>query len=193
MTPYETYVLYSALKNHFTTESYDFIKYHGKIKTSIDQFQTRKDRFFFAKLAKRKDVKDFLISNFVIGESNLWVGDLVGNCKYEQIYVDWKKRFQALSYYFEQELKNCLTSLDENVIVKNQQHPFLLKIFLRKKISIESLIILDDLLGFSKHWNKELGDDIVWKEVNLLCKKYRPFLNYDKQKMRNIALTVFDK
>ena len=39
MTPYETYVLYSALKNHFTTESYDFIKYNGSMSTGRKDFK----------------------------------------------------------------------------------------------------------------------------------------------------------
>ena len=190
MTPYEAYVLYCALKMHFTTEDYDFIKYNGKFKTSVDNFERRRDKFFFAKLAKRKDIKEYLISSFVSSNST-WIGDLVNNSSIEEHFIDWKKRTQALSYFYEEELKKLLTNLDENVIVKEHQHPFLLKLVLRKKVSIETLVILNDLLNFFPHWNKQLESDILWKDVHLLCRKYRSFLQYDKKAMKAITLKVF--
>jgi hypothetical protein len=32
----------------------------------------------------------------------------------------------------------------------------------------------------------------MWEDIRTLCTKYRPFLQYDKKKMRAIALQVFD-
>lgn len=192
MSPFEAYQLYAALKSHFSSESYDFIKYNGKVKANQSNFETRKDRFFFAKLAKRKDAKDFLIANFIVKGSNIWIGDLVNNADCEKNFSEYKKRTQALGYNFEEDLKQCLTNFDENVIVKEHQHPFLLKLFLRKKIAIETIIILNELTGFFAHWNKQLKDDIVWKDIHLLCVKYRPFLSYDSKRMRSIALNMFE-
>jgi hypothetical protein len=176
---------------HFTTKDYDYIKYNGKLRITGDQFERRKDKYFFHKLAKRKDVKEFLIANFVSGNNQIWIGDLVNNSSTEENYTQWKKRTQALAYMFEEDLKKCLTNLDDNVIIKDNQHPFMLKLFLRKKISIETLLILNDLTGFFSHWNKHLKDDIIWKDVHLVCVKYRPFLNYDKAKMKATALKIF--
>jgi hypothetical protein len=192
MTPFEAYVLYCALKQHFTSASYDFNKYHGKVKLSIESFEKRGDRFFYAKLAKRKDLKEYLISNFIATGPKIWVGDLVNSVDAETIFMNWKKRTQSLSYYFEEDLKNCLTNLDENLIIRDNQHPHLLKLFLRKKISLETLIILNELLGFFKHWNKKLSDDIIWKDVYIICEKYRPFMLYDINKMKKIALNIFE-
>jgi len=192
MTPYEAYVLYCALKMHFTTDSYDFQKYQGKVRVLVDNFEKRKDKFFFTKLSRRKDAKEFLIANFIASGPNIWIGDLVNSTEAENNLTQWKKRTQALGYLFEEDLKKLLTSLDDNVIIKEHQHPFLLKLFFRKKISLETLVVLNDLLGFFKHWNKELSEDILWKDTHLLCNKYRLFLDYDKKKMRNIALKVFE-
>jgi len=191
MTPFDAYVMYCALKMHFTTKDYDFIKYNGKLRITGDHFERRKDKYFFHKLAKRKDVKEFLISNFVSNTNQTWIGDLVNNSSTEDNYTEWKKRTQAIAYSFEEDLKKCLTKLDDNVIITDNQHPFMLKLFLRKKISIETLIILNDLIGFFSHWNKHLKDDIIWKDIHLLCVKYRPFLQYDKVKMKSIALKIF--
>ena len=42
-------------------------------------------------------------------------------------------------------------------------HPEILKWFLRKEVSVETVLILDSLLSFMKRLDKELEDDIVWK------------------------------
>ena len=50
--PYESYKLYNALKLHFETDSYDAIKYNFKTSIKPQSFFNRKDKYFFAKLAK---------------------------------------------------------------------------------------------------------------------------------------------
>ena len=50
--PFESYKLYNALKLHFETDGYDAIKYHFKTSIKPTSFFKRKDKFFFAKLAK---------------------------------------------------------------------------------------------------------------------------------------------
>jgi len=192
MTPYETYILYCALKSHFTTENYDFIKYNGKIKSSADSFEKRRDRFFFAKLSKRSDIKEYLISVFTQNKPIKWIGDLVNNSSLEDSYTEWKKRNQALAYFYSEDLKNLLTNLEDNITIKDDQHPFLLKMFLRKKISLETLVILNDLCKFFPYWNKHLENDPLWNDIELLCRKYRSFLNYDRKEMRKITVKVFN-
>jgi hypothetical protein len=188
MTRYEAYVLYCALKRHFTSNSYDFLKYNGKVKVNAEAFETRNDRFLFEKLAKHPDPKNLIISNLLVNDK-FWVGDAIAG---ESVWVDWKRRTQALGYNFEEDLKKLLTNLDDNVIIKSSDHPYLLKMFMRKKVSIETLVILEDLLGFFKHWNQKLKGDIMWEDIHLKCVKYRPFLHYERKKMKGIALKVFE-
>jgi hypothetical protein len=59
-TGFAAYALWNALKLHFTSESYDYFKYKGKMKISDESFLKRRDRFFFAKL-ERKYKKSELI------------------------------------------------------------------------------------------------------------------------------------
>ena len=68
VTPFETYKSYLGLKNHFTKEKYDYHKYCGKSRATVQSFYKRKDRFFFEKLSRQKndeEVIDFFVSNFV--------------------------------------------------------------------------------------------------------------------------------
>jgi len=44
---YDAYTLYLGIKFHFHTDTYDFIKYNGKVKSDINSFLKRKDKYHF--------------------------------------------------------------------------------------------------------------------------------------------------
>ena len=66
---------------------------------------------------------------------------------------------------------------------KPGHHPQVLKEHLKQNLSLETLIILDKILGYSKKYDKIL-DDLMWKTVSSKIKKYNPF-------MANINITKF--
>ena len=47
---YDAYTLYLGIKLHFHSDSYDFVKYNGKVKSDINSFLKRKDKYHFGKL-----------------------------------------------------------------------------------------------------------------------------------------------
>jgi len=193
MTPYESYVMYLALKRHFTSESYDFIKYNGKIPVSPAAFDARKDKYQFQKLSKKEDVKNFLVANFVETGPNIWVGDLVSNSRSDHIYNVWLGRQQSLTRTFKTDLEKLKSNFDENFKpTETSSHPYLLKLFLSKSISIETLIILNELVAFFPAWCKILKDDPIWANVYLLCNKYKPFIKFDKQKFKELAIKTIN-
>jgi hypothetical protein len=59
--------------------------------------------------------------------------------------------------------------------------------YLQGNISIESMVILDMMLNYSKKFNKKLLDP-VWETVEMKIQKYKPFLNIDVDKFKNILL-----
>ena len=69
------------------------------------------------------------------------------------------------------------------------RHPDILKSYLRDDISIETLVILDRILGFSKDWNSKLSDP-VWETVNMRMRKYSPFLNIDVSRYKKVLKQV---
>jgi hypothetical protein len=189
MTPFESYKTFLAVKSHFTSDSYDYVKYNGKVNASSTSFETRKDKYQFYKLSKHKNPLQYLVANFVDGDLK-WIGDLFDD-KSEKVYADWLKRQQSISYIFEQDLNKLLTLFDDNVIVKNGQHPYLLKQYLRREISIETIIILNDILGFFGHWNKKIEDGVLWPSIYKKLSKYKPFFHYDMFKCRKILKDKF--
>lgn len=193
MNPFEAFEKYVALKNHFTQKSYDFFKYNGRVKLKADAFDRRRDKYFFVKLAKNHNVVDYLLANFIDGDVNQWVGDIVQDQESERIYKQWLARQQSLTYTFKQDLSKLNTDFDSNFIVDSNSHPRLLVLYLQKQICIETLIILDMLTGCFKYWDKKISDPVVWPAVKKKCERYKPFLSIDVDRYREIVVAFFQE
>jgi hypothetical protein len=193
MMPFDAYRCYLSLKNHFTKEKYDYHKYCGKSRATVQSFYKRKDRFWFEKLARQKDDKevvDFFVSNFITctDPSKLWIGEMMREG--EGRYTSWKKRNQSLAYIFTQEMEKALTDCDFGAIfTKVGGHPPILKKYLAGDLSIETLVILDKVLGFRSNFDKRLQDP-VWESVSLRIRKYSSFLNIDVFRYKKILKEV---
>lgn len=194
VTPHEAYKQYLALKNHFSNDSYDYFKYCGKIKASIESFHKRKDRLFFEKLSRQKkdnEIIDFFISNFVSSTdpSSLWIGEIIKNGN--ETYTEWKKKRQSLTYLFENDLRNIVQEahLLECLEIKNSKHPKILKEYLSGRVSLETMVILDQMLNYREKFNEKLIDP-VWELVSKKIKNYSPFLDIDLDKYKNILRKV---
>jgi len=192
MVPFETYKTYLALKNHFTKDSYDYHKYQGKSRASLQSFYKRKDRYWFEKLSRQKEDKeiiDFFVANFVScnDPQTLWIGEMIKEG--ESRYKSWQKRIQSLSYLFEEESQQLFENKFEEVFDCSKGHPLLLKKFLIGKISIETLVIYDRIFLFGKTFDKKLKDP-VWETVSMRMKKYSPFLHIDVFRYKKILKEV---
>ena len=185
---FDIYVYYLALKRHFTS-NYDFFKYNGKVKANAMSFENRKDKFFFYKLSKKKEAKDIILAN-MLANPNAWAGELLDD-KAESIYKEWIKRKQSLTYQFKSDIINLDDDFNDNFVVHDGQHPRLLKLYMMNDISLETLVMICDITNCIGHWEKNISDTIVFPDINKLVRKYRPFLDYDKQKTRKILLDKY--
>lgn len=190
MDAFEAFKLYISLKSHFTTKTYDYFKYGGRTRVTRQTFDSRHDKYFFHKLSKKKDVLGFLVANFVYS-ANKWAGELLQNSDSEDLYTRYQKYRESLTYQFTSDLDKLDPEFDKNVLVDDGQHPKLLKLVLRNEIHIETLIILEELMSFMKYWNKNITDTVVWPDTYLRCKKYRPFMEFDRDKLKKIVLDKF--
>ena len=186
MTPIEVYKTYLAFKNHFTKPNYDYHQYCGKSRASKESFNKRKDRYFFERMSRKKtdeEIKLYFLASFVECDdpTRLWIGEIIESG--EKNYANWLKRSQSLYYLFKTETEVfCHRETFEDLFtVKGTSHPEILKKYLHKGISIETLVIMDIILMFSKKFDKKLIDP-VWESISLRIKKYKSFINIDKQK-----------
>lgn len=186
MTPYEAYQLFLGIKMHFTQPSYDYIKYGGKVNATLDSFNRRRDKYHFAKLAKHREPATYLLAQFVSGEFAGWVGDLFTE-EAERRYTDYVARVQSLTYNFQSDLRKFDDDFTSKFKVKGGQHPEALVMLRRGDISIETLTILNNLLNFFPIWDTRIEDTILWPSVRDRCLKYKPFLVYDKTKIKQLV------
>jgi hypothetical protein len=182
MMPFDAYREYLALKNHFTKKSYDYHKYCGKSRATVQSFYKRKDRFWFEKVVRQKtdqEVVNFFVANFVScsDPQSLWIGEIMREG--ETRYRDWQKKVQSLSYLFKEESEQMFSSNNlEQLFDCSRQHPPILKMFLSGKISLETLVIYDRIFQYGNNFDKKLKDP-VWETISMKIKKYSPFLNID--------------
>ena len=80
---------------------------------------------------------------------------------------------------------------DDVFSVDSGQHPRLLRLLLSEQISIQSVIILDKVLGFVKRWDKEIKETIIWPEKSFKLKKLNPFIKFNLTKCKFIMKEVF--
>ena len=95
MEGFDVFKTYLALKLHFTSKTYDYHKYEGKVTAKLDTFTKRNDRYFFYKLSKKykaSEIEDFFVANFIKNDRN-WIGSLLNNDG-ETTYKDYIKYSQ---------------------------------------------------------------------------------------------------
>ena len=196
---FDVYKTYLAVKLHFTTDTYDYYKYGGKVNTKLDTFTKRKDRYFFRKLSTRyaeTDILDFFVANF-LSDSKRWIGNLLANDG-KDVYLDYKKRKEAFAYHFKQDCGNIASdfsrrniSFDDGFIPIRGQHPRVLRLLIQRKISYQTTIVLNHYLGFTKNWDKEITEKIVWPEISLKVTRLKPFINFNATECKLIMKEVF--
>jgi len=187
MEAYDAYKIYHALKLHFTSD-YDYNKYNGKANVSVDSFLKRNDRPFFGRVSRKykDDTKDFFISNFIVNPKG-WVGNFN-----EENYLNWKKRNQSLKYNYKSELVELFHKVEsfDEIFQGNGQHPLLLKQLMSKRISLETVSILESILGFCRGFDKEIEETIVWPDRKKLIKNYSNLLTIDVNEYRIVTMNL---
>lgn len=193
---YSAYALYNSLKLHFSSNSYDYFKYHGKTNVSESSFLKRRDKYSFYKLSRKynlEELKNYYVSNFLEGDIR-WVGSISGADGLDT-YTKWQKRIQSLTYQFEQDIMYLFNKYEPKdlISVVDDHYPRLLEEMMQKSIMIETVVILNDLMGFFPMWEKKIKDDIIWPNWKMKLEKYTPFVYYDKAKFKAIVKEKMDE
>lgn|SRR5574344_1117639 len=192
--PFACFLSYCAIKAHFSTESYDYIKYNKKIKISRSAYIKRKDKMFFDYLSKKLCESDntyFFVSQF-IEDNSLWVGDILFEKEdSEKRYKSWMNRISMLYDNYSHDMFTLQTyglSWSELLITSNGiDHPYIFKLLSQRRINPETYTILDNLFNFIDINCKKLQNDTIFTTSNLKFKKYKSFLYVSLKKIAEIT------
>ena len=187
---FNAYVKFLALKKHFTTDSYDYFKYNGKVRANRETFMSRNDAYSFAKLAKHDDPQGLILSNLLINK-NVWVRDLLDS-EGEARHTNWMKRIESLGYIFKSELAHLNDEYKRNFISQDGQHPLVMTLLLQKKISLETFTILSHQANIFSYWEQKVVDKIVSCDIINKSRKYKHFLDFEPKRFQKIIKDHFD-
>ncbi len=189
---FEVYNCYVALNLHFAADkSYDYQLYSGKTSLTLDSYNKRKDRQFFYRIHQKwkKESESFLVSNFSYHDKPPYVADLVTKDAAE-IHLARTGRLDSLVYTFQKQLGPHLHDIEELVRVDDGKHPLLLKEWMRKKVDMEPLLMLNCLLDFLPEWHEKITDQIIWPTKYNRLVKYRPFVMISDETIARIRPLV---
>ncbi len=179
------------MKAHFGKGDYDFITYKGKTRIKRDTFYKRKDRSFFVRLSRKykteKEIKNYFVSNFIKNKKGY-----IANFS-DDIFETWKLKRQSFFDMFEVEMKPLVEAFENLFSIENGQHPKLMREFLGGRVSLETMIILNELVNYNPNWSKSLEDDIIWIDLRNLMNNYERFLTIDQEQYRIRLLKLIEE
>ena len=186
ISPFQTFMLFISLKNHFLKEDYDYFKYNGKSNVSKKSFDKRSDKYVFEKINNRyisKEITErFFVANLVQGVT--WIRDFN-----DSNYNKMMRYRQSMSYSFSGDCRTLFNGVDPPDVFKTPKdsYPLILTYFLEDQISIETLVIINRLTMFKERFDERIGtNDYVWSKIRLKMDKYSPFLKYNDKYLRDI-------
>ena len=203
MTGFESYQLYISLKQHFNfANDYNYVKYKGRsCKITPKSYESRSDKYWFETLGDRKskDLLQYYVANFAYyGSDVIWIGDLHSKAS-EDVYVHWMKRVQSLTYIFDKDLKEINEFLiarglefDRLFDVEEDEHPIIFRFVQQKMIEVETYVIMDKILGFSKRIAKKIKEPYIFPEEQYRYDRYAEFLNLESDKFIKIMKGIFN-
>jgi len=186
---FNLYVKYLALKKHFTTDGYDYHKYRGKIRAKFETYRTRNDVFFFHKLSQKDDPINLMLANVLINP-NVWIRTIVEQ-EGEDRYLEWKKKIESLSYTFKNDLSKLDDNYQSNFVSVEGQHPHVMTLYLQKQITLETFTIITHMSNIFPYWEENIVDKFIARDIMRLSRKYRPFLEINEKKFKEILRNRF--
>ena len=204
---FNAWVVYQGIYAHFTRD-YDYFKFNGKGNwSSIESMQRS-----FAKQelngnfsSQRKIFKD-IGKEFINKEALIffYLSQFTNGITYptyfdSDLYDEYIERMNNFDFTIKKdtmEIKRYLdkfeVNFDDIFKVVGINHPVILKMGLSKTISLETVSVLDMLLGFVGNIDNTL-DDPLWSDYSNLIKNYKPFLEVDTNKQKKIIKAVLMK
>ena len=124
-----------------------------------------------------QEIQNFFLANFTqtFDPQGMWIGLIIDSG--EKKYSLWLEQIENLFEIFKTNADRILNEYDiEEFFSCKRGHSPILKEYLSSNLSIEEMIIYENIFSFVKEHDKKLIDP-VWESVSLKIKKYMPFLN----------------
>jgi hypothetical protein len=185
MDGYQAYKYFIALKLHFTTEKFDVFSNNGRVNASRVAYERRNDKALFERLSRKyptdRELIQYMAANFAYGNKHV-----VYSYESDEYYNVWLKRKESISQVFKTDLlliqQECSGS-KESVFSIDDGNPLLLNLYLGNHITLETMVILEELEGYLSKWEPLI---MFWHDHFLTIRKSKRFVKFDKNKVQSI-------
>lgn len=183
-TVLDVYQQFNALWLHFTKPEFDYFKYNGKTPLSKLALELRPDKYTFYQLHRKYGTQcfDLFLANFAY-DTPQWVTHFTNNPTVVDHFQKYTKTKESCFYEYQKDLVylenySQVNSIPFHHLFKslNGQHPLLLKLVLQHSINLETLLILNRILGFLPQWEKTIIENVLWPQLSFRYYKYSGFL-----------------
>ena len=191
MDGFKAYKYYMALKLHFTDPRFNVFVNRGRVRGTRDKFMARNDRMIFEKLARQFDTEkeyiQYIAASLMYGHSQVVYepSDAMAN------YKEFLRRRQSITKIFTDDLAKIIdTGAQYNF--SGQDVPDLLQLLMSKQITLETMVILNDLDAIVDKMKQNnqivllLGDELTRIE------KSKGFIKYDSARIMSPYLSFLE-
>lgn len=182
MNGFKAFKFYTALRLHFTDKRFNVFANRGNLRGSYEKFLARNDCGLFEKLARQfsseRDFIQYVAANFMYGNFD---------CVYhseesQENYKEFLRRRQSITRVFADDL---------DTIIKTGAHyefsghtvPDVIQLLLAKKITVETVVILNDLEQFVPQLEQHNHLQLLLGNELLRIEKSKQFVRYDRSKI----------
>lgn len=189
MNGHRAFQHYLALKKHFSTDKYDIFE-KPRVDIPEEVFNKRNDRKLWDHLTavhpSTPFLMDFMVANFAYGLPG-FVYEIEAAT---ENHKTWQKRRQSRIYTFETDAHIIADMLTEHKISQSSfinfngpSPPLLLNMFLGKRIGLETMVILNDGLGYIDQWKGQMSF-FFENEIRRIDKSQR-FIRFNKEMVKD--------
>ncbi len=192
MTGFRAFQYYIALKIHFTKLEFSVFKNKGFLKGSFETYLRRQDYQLYENLARQypedRILIQFLSSNMMYNH----FGIVYEMSKSEENYREYQRRRQSITKIFTDDLYYLI---NHKIVINNplQFAKNVLDSYIGKKITLETVRILDDCTGNTINLLKNTDIATLFAGELLILEKSKGFVKYDKNKITPIYLQYLNE
>jgi len=195
MNGFKAFKLYTALKLHFTNPKFDVFTNKGHLKGSYSSFLERNDYALFERLATvaktEQELIRFIAANFMYDHFDLVYNLELGEDNYKLFIA----RRQSITRVFQNDLDIALNNhcryTKDNLV--NESIPDIVNLYLQKKITLETMVILDHLDSIVEKQKSKQQLQLMFGDQLLKIEKSRGFVRYDAARISPVYMNFVEE
>lgn len=183
MNGFKAFKYYTAIKLHFATTKFNVFVNKGHVKGTYSRFLMRNDHLIFEKMAKMfdtdKELIQYIASNFMYGNAQVVYDSTQAMANYKE----YLRRKQSMTKIFTDDLATIIKSKSRYNDFSGHKIPDVIQLFLANKITLETLVILDDLDSIVEQLQKGTHIPLILGDDLLRIQKSKGFVKYSAYKI----------